>query len=131
MKKLLLALTLSLGVASSAFAASSELEPNNSFETANSITVNSIITGNTGPDNSEDYFVFVATKTGKVNAELTVANDKGVTLIGAFKSDRTLIGSSSQGTPFQFDVVAGNTYYIKVLPLFGSGTAYTLSVTNI
>ncbi|MBY0085314.1 hypothetical protein HP567_008730 [Brevibacillus sp. M2.1A] len=130
MKKILLALTLVFAVSSSAFAASTESEPNDTFETADFLTINSTISGQTN-GSDEDFFVFVANKTGKVRTSLIDNNSKGVSIYGVFESDKTtMIGDSGSGVPLDINVVAGKTYYIKVMGIIGT-SSYNLSVNNL
>ncbi|MCE0450387.1 MULTISPECIES: hypothetical protein [Brevibacillus] len=129
MKKVLLALTLVFAVSSSAFAASSETEPNNTFETADSFTINTSISGTTDFDD-RDYFVFQANKTGKVRVTLTHTNDKGAPAFQVYEQDRTKIGTSDYSTPMEINVVAGKNYYVQVLGIIGY-PSYTVSAENL
>ncbi|MFS0557739.1 hypothetical protein [Brevibacillus sp. 179-C9.3 HS] len=126
MKKILLALTLVFAVSSSAFAASTETEPNNTAATANVLEINSSISGQA--DNSDvDMFVFVANQTGKMSTKVTKKN-QSLVVYAVFASDKTTLIAESPGTA-EFDVVAGETYYIKLLS-FGKSN-YNLSLNNL
>ncbi|MFG0216615.1 hypothetical protein ACFU8X_26450 [Brevibacillus porteri] len=128
MKKVLLALTLVFALSSSAFAASSETESNNTFETANSLAVDSSISGQVDKSDDEDIFVFVANKTGQVRVLLTAPT--GIAAVGLYDSDTTYIRNAFMEIPMDIEVVAGQKYYLKVLRL-GETVNYSLSVTNL
>ncbi|WP_409177427.1 hypothetical protein [Brevibacillus fortis] len=128
MKKILLALTLVFAVSSSAFAASSETESNNTFETANSLTVDASISGQVDQNDIEDIFVFVANKTGQVSVLLTAPT--GIAAVGLYDSDTTYIKNAFTDIPMDIEVVAGQKYYLKVLRL-SENVNYSLSVNNL
>ncbi|MBW5467728.1 hypothetical protein GPJ61_07625 [Brevibacillus formosus] len=128
MKKILLTLTLVFAVSSSAFAASSETESNNTFETANTLNVDSSILGEVDRTDKEDNFVFVANKTGQVRVLLT--GPTGLAAVGLYNSDTEYIKNSAIDIPLDFDVVAGQKYYLKVVG-FNQTTSYNLSVSNL
>ena len=122
MKKLasgLLALTLVLGISTSAFAAVyPDNEPNNSYKTANPFypahgnqingTLGSKINGVT---DSQDYFTFTATANQKLRFQLAYSKAGGQDFRLEF-----LNGDATTPTKdyIDVDVVAGKTYYFSV-----------------
>ncbi|MED1800607.1 hypothetical protein [Brevibacillus porteri] len=126
MKKILLALTLVFALSSSAFAANTETEPNDTIATADTLEVNSSISGK-ADNNDVDIFVFVANQTGKMRTNLTNKNQSVAPYV-VLASDKTTSLAESSGEA-EFEVVAGETYYIKLIS-FGKSD-YTLSLNNL
>ncbi|MDC0763187.1 hypothetical protein POF51_20925 [Brevibacillus sp. AG] len=126
MKKILLALTLVFALSSSAFAANTETEPNDTFEMANTLEINSSILGQ-GESGDWDTFVFVANQTGKMKTNLTNKNQSVVPYV-VLASDKTTSLAETSGEA-EFDVVAGETYYIRLWSIGKSD--YTLSLNNL
>ncbi|NRR22932.1 hypothetical protein [Brevibacillus sp. MS2.2] len=126
MKKILLALTLVFALSSSAFAANTETEPNDTIATADTLEVNSSISGQAG--NSDfDHFVFVANQTGKMSTSLTNKEASAVPYVVMTSDTNTTLAMSSGEA--EFDVVAGETYYIRLWSIGKSD--YTLSLNNL
>lgn len=125
MKKILLALTLVFALSSSAFAANTETEPNDTFETADTLEINSSISGQSDLKDV-DVFVFVANQTGKVSTNIT--NNKSAIPYLVVGPDKDTVLAESAGEA-EFEVVAGEAYYIRLISLGKSN--YTLSLNNL
>ncbi|MFP3393375.1 hypothetical protein [Brevibacillus sp. SIMBA_040] len=112
----LLALTLVLGISTSAFAAVyQEYEPNNSWADANSFypAHGNQLNGKLDRDNgdSQDRFTFTATQNQKIRFQLTYSKAGGQQFFLKFKN-----GASTTATKdyVDIDVVAGKEYAFEV-----------------
>lgn len=126
MKKILLAFTLVFALSSSAFAANTETEPNDTFEMADTLEINSSILGQ-GESGDWDTFVFVANQTGKMRTSLK-NKTQGVVPYIVLASDKTTSLAETSGEA-EFDVVAGETYYIRLWSVGKSD--YIFSLNNL
>ena len=104
----------------------------NSTATANSLSGsgNNTITGSVGGSDIDDYYKFVATNTGTASVLLFGLNaDTDLYLLN---SSGTILNSSgysgSTSESLNYDVNAGNTYYVQVHPFDVAGSNYDLHV---
>ncbi|WPS88592.1 hypothetical protein SMD22_06470 [Brevibacillus halotolerans] len=96
-------------------------EPNNTLEQANAYMIGGQINGELGPDDTEDWYTFTPTRSGKVS--LVFAYSKGyknVFDVAVYEKWREgkypsrLKWTNDPGEVLQFDVEAGVKYYIEV-----------------
>ncbi|WP_312117103.1 hypothetical protein [Brevibacillus reuszeri] len=129
MKKLVtaaLALTLLFGSATGVFAATvPEIEPNNTWEQAQPITIGSTITAH----GDEDRFTFVATKSGTVTLKITLNGNPALFASRVYDDQMNALGESTFGGSITFNVAAGRTYKLAHLELMSSGTPYSFTLS--
>lgn len=129
MKKIisgLFALTLLLGSSTAAFAATvPEVEPNNSWDQAQSIPIGSTVTAL----GDEDRFKFVASKSGTVTLNTIINGSPILFATSVYDDQMNVLGQSSNGGIITFNVEAGKTYKLVHLELFSSSTPYSFTLT--
>ncbi|RNB87666.1 hypothetical protein EDM56_13900 [Brevibacillus fluminis] len=131
----ILALTLLLGVSSSAFAATySDVEPNNTVATASHFAAadGNQITGDLNGSDPQDYYTFTAQKTQKMRFQISYSKAGGQFL-------RLKVGTSVTSETIDYvdvNLVAGTTYTIRIDPFVtntsvgSSYNVYTYALTN-
>ena len=128
MKKLItgfFVFSLLFGATNAAFAAS-EIEPNDTWDQAQRITVGSTITA----VGDMDRFTFVPTKSGAVSIKTTVnGTDRTIFIGSVFYEQSNELAKYNDGNTMTFNVEAGKTYKLVYWEMLSSGTPYSFTVS--
>lgn len=109
----------------------------NTLATATALTLGNTVSQSVGisPD-SDDYFSFTAASTGRVTAKLTgLSADIDLRALNSAGTeiDASVAGSAATGSTasefVSFNVVAGQTYYLRVDPEATASSNYSLATT--
>lgn len=112
-----------------------EQEPNNTVFEANSVSIDTTVSGEISSQDDQDHFKFRNTSNLRdlVKAHLENLSTTFVPDIYVYDSNKSQMIEKFDGTPganleFSFDAEPGKDYYIKVIPSYGSSGKYNLSL---
>ena len=138
---ILLAVVLfGINTQATAYAATGESESNNTVATANTISVNTTISGNLSSSSDVDWYKFTISNNGYIDIEfnhtllssgsnywtITLYDETGVNTVDGSDSYFRVVGNAN-GKSNRFGLSSG-TYYVKISPYSHSGNDYNFIV---